>query len=239
MSLLHLAQQLSVKRDVPPIGFIDDDLSIITYQNTKRTIESQQNIEITDHYKKIIARRQKRAQENRNYYYRNAKEIAEKARFAYHSSPARKEQKRITSKKWRENNREKAREISRKWMRENRDKRNAALRLHFEKLKAKLTPEELKAFYREKNQKAIASRKARLGIEEYRRQERERLNNWYKNLPPDVLEMKRAQSRERSRLRREKIKQSPELLAIYREKQAENQRKQRAKRKLQKEQHDF
>lgn len=232
MSLHHLVERLSVKRNVPKVACFDEAESL---KKISRFIHSQQNLDIKNHYKIISERNQKRLQQNRDSYQRNADAIAKKQREAYKNSPERRLRIAARSKQWKQKNRDKARAANRKWQLANRDKRNAALKRYYKNLKKRLTIEEFKAFISAKNKKAIARKIAKVGIEAYRKQENARHKAWRENLPPEKIEIQRAKSRERQRKRLEKIKQSPALLAIHREKQAENQRKQRAKRKLQKE----
>lgn len=236
MSVVQYVQALSVKRDhIPKVSQVNDGFGIEAAIKMKAALEIEKTLECKNPYQIVFERHQKKLEHYKKYYQNNQPEIAKRSRENYQANPAFRERKRITARSWQRKNKDKVRTAQNKWIAKNRDKRNAMLKRYFDKMRARLTPDELKTYYKEKNKRAIASNIARLGYEGYRAQENARHRQWYKTISAEKLELKRAQSRERQRLLREKAKETPELLAAYRAKQAENQRKIRAKRKLQQE----
>lgn len=236
MSLLHLAQQLSVKRDyIPPIGFVDD-LDIFTARNVTSTKQSQQDLNISNRYRVISERHKKKLQQNHEYYLRNAQRITQKQREIYRNCPNVRAKKLEKNKLWQQKNRLIQNRASATWRQRHNDRSKEISRRYFEKLRENLTPEEYKAWHRARNQRAKENRIAKIGFEEYRKIERERHKNRRKNLSPEKLAIEKEKARIRQQRHMERIKSSPELLAAYREKQAQHQRNIREKRKLEKEQ---
>jgi len=236
MSINHLVERLSVKREnMPRIAQVNDGFGIEAQIKMKAAQEIEKSLECKNPYQVVFERHQKKLEHYKKYYRNNQPQIAKRSRENYQANLAYRERKRINARSWQRKNKDKVRTAQNKWMAKNRDKRNAMLKRYFDKMRARLTPDELKAYYKEKNKRAIASNIARLGYEGYRAQENARHREWYKTISAEKLELKRAQSRERQRLLREKAKETPEKLAAYRAKQAEHARKTRAKRKLQQE----
>lgn len=122
MSLNHLVERLSVKRDyVPPIGFVDDFFDVEAHHNLQRSTQSQIGIEIkpnTIEKQKIrTARwRSKKPQSPRLWREKNREKIR------VHSKKYRQSEKfKLSIKKWRENNRHKYNAYQLEWLNKHRE----------------------------------------------------------------------------------------------------------------------
>jgi hypothetical protein len=134
------------------------------------------------------------------------KKQAERARIYYQKKPELKEIKRLRSAIFRNKNPKRAAELSKSWRDRNPE---AVKRFQHEKYlrrKATMTPEQFKAWQREKNAAAKARKIALIGIEAYRSSERERVKKHYAN-NPDTLKRNREKNKESMRLRRQKEKE--------------------------------
>jgi hypothetical protein len=171
MSIHHLVERLSVRREVPPISFIDDDLSVITYRNLQHAKQSQIGLfsQLNTIEKKLLRskalyyrKRDFRNQQIKEYRAKNPDKASKWHRDWRVRNPD-------YLKTWQKNNREKCTEYARKY----RAKRDA-----------KMTPEQLKTFRHEQYQKNRANQIAKYGIEGWRKicNERSRLSRQKKRM---------------------------------------------------------
>jgi hypothetical protein len=124
--LNHLFERLSVTRKVPPIAFIDDDLSVIAYRNNKRAVETQNGMveSFVFGFQKRAVRTKKWRENNRDYIkqYRkiNHEKILGLQREWRKNNP---DKIKVYTKQYRENNREKYNAYQIEWLNKNREKR--------------------------------------------------------------------------------------------------------------------
>lgn len=111
------------------------------------------------------------------------------------------------SRQFRAKKPQRAKELSLAWRNKNIERVREGNRLAHKRFIEKLTPQELKAWQREKSRKAKENKIERVGgIEAFRAKENERLKNYYKNNPA-AYEKAKQQNKLRMREKREKLKQ--------------------------------
>lgn len=135
----HYISRLSVKRDVPPIAFIDDDLSIIAYRNTSRAIESQ--VRLTD--KKYGY--QKKLELTRQRYYENKAMRLQQIKKYRENNPEK-------VKEWRDKNNKKNKEYQAEWRKKNAKKCKQYTYKYRAKKLAEMTPEQQKEYKKQQYQ---------------------------------------------------------------------------------------
>lgn len=175
MSLTHLVERLAVKREVPQIGFIDDDLSVITYQNTKRTIESQIGIEskpllvevkFSRYRERYLRHREKHIATNKRCRAAKREEYNKKRKETYH----KKMQDPIE--------REKHRQRIANQRAKNPDTYKAIQKRYRDKKFAQMTQEQAKEYRRMHRQKYVAKMIEKLGIDGWRKFDNDRKKSY-------------------------------------------------------------
>jgi hypothetical protein len=133
--LNHLFERLSVTRNVPPIAFVDDDLSIETHRNLNRAKDSQRGL--TENFVFGFQKRNTRAKKWR-------------------------ESNRESIKEWRAKNHDRILNWQREWKRKNPDKVNAGVKRYREKNRKKYNAYQLQWLNknREKRREAQNARHA-------------------------------------------------------------------------------
>ena len=204
MDINHFLSRQGVTRNVPPIGFVDDDLSVITCQNQLKTIRSQVGLKVNSPHDVLRERMIKKRIESRLYYELNQELIKEKARNRYHNTPDKKAKKAVQQRRWRAKNLERSRELSRNWIKKNRDKVNQGHKQYYLNRISKMTELERKQWMAKKNKEQTERQIKIIGHDAFREKERNRLKEWRDNLPPEKLAIQREKARIRMQQTRDK-----------------------------------
>ena len=205
MSLNHLVERLSVKRDyVPPVAQVNDGLGIEAHQKMKAQKEQQQNLILVNRYQVVHERLLKRRQERAGYYLKNRDAVLERLRNYYHANkPRLRKLKNEAYKRWVQKNPEKAKESHKRYREKHAEKVKEWNKKNYEKRKQK---ENYKEITTKKNKQYRDKVISEIGYEAYRQKEKEKQKKFYDNLSFEKKEIYKAKARERSRINREKKK---------------------------------
>jgi hypothetical protein len=165
MSLSHYVDRLSVKRSVPPISFIDDDLSIVTHKHLQVAKHSQVGIEAKQNAV------QKTLEKGRQRYLR-ARDARLKRIKEYRAENPDK------VKKWAEGHYWKHRDKILAWRKANRDKCNEQNRRYRQRRFSAMTPEQKKSYEAERYQRHRKSMIEKHGLERWLEIRREVTRNY-------------------------------------------------------------
>jgi hypothetical protein len=116
MSIHHLVERLSIKRDVPPIAFLDDDFDTEAYKKLQRTAQSQIGLQPKlNTVQRVKWRRKKWRMQNPQSAKRWLENNRERIR-TYWRTYRQSERGKQATKRWRENNLEKYNAYQLKWL---------------------------------------------------------------------------------------------------------------------------
>lgn len=175
MSINHLVERLQIKRDVPPISFIEDDLSVITYQRNQTAIKSQIGIEpkpllvevkFNKYRERYLRHREKHIATNKRCRSARREAYNAKRRETYHKkmqNPLEREKHRQRIKNQRAANPEKYSEIEKRYR---------------EKKFSQMTPEQAKAYRKMHREKYVAKMIEKLGLDGWRKFDNERKKSY-------------------------------------------------------------
>jgi hypothetical protein len=139
LGINNYLERMNVRRKVPPIAFVDDDLSVITYRNNKHTAESQ--LGLVD--KKFGY--QKKLQCSRSHYYENREHRLKQVKQYRANNPEK-------VKLWCNKNNEKNKEYQREWRKKNAKKCTQYTYKYRDKKLAAMTPEQQKEYKKQQYQ---------------------------------------------------------------------------------------
>lgn len=195
MSVKQFIERVTVKREhFSKVAFFDDlENEAVLQNNLNRTAQSQIEIGNVKQINRHAAYLEKQARRGRIYYYMNHEKL--------------KERKRLQSKNFRLKNPSRACELTKAWRAKNPEKVKQFQHQRYLRRKASMTPDEYKAWQREKNKQAKERKIAQIGIKAYRAQERERVKRHYEN-NPQALQRNRERNKERMRLKRQQQKEA-------------------------------
>jgi hypothetical protein len=155
MSVIQYAQQLLIKRDVPPIAFIDDDFSVIVHEKQKRTQESQIGLKV------------------KRYGYQRKLEL-ERERYREKREPRLQQIKKYRAenpekvKEWQDKHNKENRQYKRVWAEQNREKCKQYTYKYRAKKLATMTPEQQKEYKKQLYQQTRQSMIEKHGLDGWR-----------------------------------------------------------------------
>jgi hypothetical protein len=148
--------RMNVRRETPPIAFVDDDLSVITYRNNKHAKLTQVG---------LVARKygyQKKLQNERERYYANKEKRLQQIKQYRAKNPEK-------VKEWRDKNNKRNKGYQSEWRKKNTKKCAQYTYKYRNKKLAAMTPEQQKEYKKQQYQKNRERMIEKHGLEGWRK----------------------------------------------------------------------